>query len=50
MRVVHVAPTPFGAGGLFEGGERYPLEPDHGLRGRRLPMVEAAVRLAAGWA
>jgi glycosyltransferase involved in cell wall biosynthesis len=26
MRVVHVAPTPFGAGGLFGGGERYPLE------------------------
>jgi glycosyltransferase involved in cell wall biosynthesis len=26
MRVVHVAPTPFGAAGLFGGGERYPLE------------------------
>jgi glycosyltransferase involved in cell wall biosynthesis len=26
MRVVHVAPTPFGDGGLFGGGERYPLE------------------------
>src|SRR3954447_14231852 len=26
MRVVHVAPTPFGADGLFGGGERYPLE------------------------
>jgi glycosyltransferase involved in cell wall biosynthesis len=26
MRVVHVAPTVFGAGGLFGGGERYPLE------------------------
>jgi glycosyltransferase involved in cell wall biosynthesis len=26
MRVVHVAPTPFGAGGIFGGGERYPLE------------------------
>jgi glycosyltransferase involved in cell wall biosynthesis len=26
MRVVHVAPTAFGAGGLFGGGERYPLE------------------------
>jgi glycosyltransferase involved in cell wall biosynthesis len=23
---VHVAPTPFGAGGIFGGGERYPLE------------------------
>jgi len=23
---MHVAPTPFGAGGLFGGGERYPLE------------------------
>src|SRR5215207_10133061 len=26
MRVVHVAPTEFGAGGLYGGGERYPLE------------------------
>lgn len=26
MRVVHVSPTPFGPGGLFGGGERYPLE------------------------
>lgn len=26
MRVVHVAPTVFGPGGLFGGGERYPLE------------------------
>lgn len=26
MRVVHVAPTPFGSTGLFGGGERYPLE------------------------
>ncbi len=26
MQVVHVSPTPFGAGGLFGGGERYPLE------------------------
>jgi glycosyltransferase involved in cell wall biosynthesis len=26
MRVVHVAPTAFGAEGLFGGGERYPLE------------------------
>ena len=26
MRVVHVAPTLFGAAGLFGGGERYPLE------------------------
>ena len=26
MRVVHVVPTPFGAAGLFGGGERYPLE------------------------
>lgn len=24
--MVHVAPTPFGTGGLFGGGERYPLE------------------------
>ena len=26
MRVIHVAPTEFGADGLFGGGERYPLE------------------------
>jgi glycosyltransferase involved in cell wall biosynthesis len=26
MRVTHVAPTDFGDGGLFGGGERYPLE------------------------
>jgi glycosyltransferase involved in cell wall biosynthesis len=26
VRVIHVAPTPFGRGGLFGGGERYPLE------------------------
>jgi glycosyltransferase involved in cell wall biosynthesis len=26
MRVVHVAPTPFGDAGIFGGGERYPLE------------------------
>ncbi|HEX5502771.1 MAG TPA: glycosyltransferase family 4 protein [Thermomicrobiales bacterium] len=26
MRVIHVVPTQFGAGGLFGGGERYPLE------------------------
>jgi glycosyltransferase involved in cell wall biosynthesis len=26
MRVTHVAPTAFGSGGLFGGGERYPLE------------------------
>lgn len=26
MRVVHVAPTPFGEGGVIGGGERYPLE------------------------
>ena len=26
IRIVHVAPTPFGSQGLFGGGERYPLE------------------------
>ena len=26
MRIVHVAPTPFGSAGHFGGGERYPLE------------------------
>jgi glycosyltransferase involved in cell wall biosynthesis len=26
VRVIHVVPTPFGAGGLLGGGERYPVE------------------------
>ncbi|HEX2222204.1 MAG TPA: glycosyltransferase family 4 protein, partial [Candidatus Limnocylindria bacterium] len=26
MRVIHVAPTAFGAAGLYGGGERYPME------------------------
>jgi glycosyltransferase involved in cell wall biosynthesis len=26
VRVVHIAPTPFGDGGIFGGGERYPAE------------------------
>jgi glycosyltransferase involved in cell wall biosynthesis len=26
VRIVHVAPTPFGSGGLLGGGERYPVE------------------------
>jgi glycosyltransferase involved in cell wall biosynthesis len=26
VRIIHVAPTPFGSDGLFGGGERYPLE------------------------
>ena len=26
MRVIHIAPTPFGPTGLFGGGERYPIE------------------------
>jgi glycosyltransferase involved in cell wall biosynthesis len=26
VRIIHVAPTPFGAGGLLGGGERYPVE------------------------
>jgi glycosyltransferase involved in cell wall biosynthesis len=34
MRVIHVAPTPFGAGGIFGGGERYPLELARALAGR----------------
>ena len=33
MRVVHVVPTPFGAAGLFGGGERYPLELARALAG-----------------
>jgi alpha-maltose-1-phosphate synthase len=34
MRVVHVAPTLFGPGGIFGGGERYPLELGRALAGR----------------
>jgi len=34
MRVIHVAPTAFGAEGLFGGGERYPLELARALTGR----------------
>ena len=33
MRVLHVAPTPFGGDGLFGGGERYPLELARALAG-----------------
>jgi glycosyltransferase involved in cell wall biosynthesis len=33
MKVVHVAPTLFGAGGIFGGGERYPLELARALAG-----------------
>jgi glycosyltransferase involved in cell wall biosynthesis len=33
VRVIHVAPTPFGVGGLFGGGERYPLELARALAG-----------------
>jgi glycosyltransferase involved in cell wall biosynthesis len=36
MRIVQVTPTPFGAGGLFGGGERYPLELARALA-RRVP-------------
>jgi glycosyltransferase involved in cell wall biosynthesis len=34
MRVVHVAPTPFGHAGIFGGGERYPLELARAIAGR----------------
>jgi glycosyltransferase involved in cell wall biosynthesis len=34
MRVVHVAPTPFGDAGLFGGGERYPLELARSMAGQ----------------
>jgi glycosyltransferase involved in cell wall biosynthesis len=34
VRVIHVAPTAFGAAGLFGGGERYPLELARALAGR----------------
>jgi len=33
MRVIHVAPTPFGREGLFGGGERYPIELARALAG-----------------
>ena len=34
MRVIHVAPTPFGSHGLLGGGERYPLELARALAAR----------------
>jgi glycosyltransferase involved in cell wall biosynthesis len=34
VRVIHVAPTAFGPGGLFGGGERYPLELARALAAR----------------
>jgi glycosyltransferase involved in cell wall biosynthesis len=34
MRVIHVAPTPFGDAGLFGGGERYPLELARAMAGQ----------------
>lgn len=34
MRVIHIAPTPFGASGLLGGGERYPLELARALSSR----------------
>jgi glycosyltransferase involved in cell wall biosynthesis len=34
MRVVHVAPTPFGEAGLYGGGERYPLELARSMAGQ----------------
>lgn len=34
LRVIQVAPTPFGTDGLFGGGERYPLELARSLAGR----------------
>jgi glycosyltransferase involved in cell wall biosynthesis len=34
MRVIHVAPTPFGDAGLFGGGERYPLELARSMAGQ----------------
>jgi glycosyltransferase involved in cell wall biosynthesis len=39
LRVIHVAPTVFGSGGLYGGGERYPLELARAL------AAEADVRL-----
>jgi glycosyltransferase involved in cell wall biosynthesis len=33
VRVIHVAPTPFGGSGLLGGGERYPLELGRALAG-----------------
>jgi glycosyltransferase involved in cell wall biosynthesis len=34
VRVIHVAPTPFGQAGLFGGGERYPIELARALASR----------------
>jgi alpha-maltose-1-phosphate synthase len=44
MRVVHVAPTPFGEAGLFGGGERYPLELARSMAG---PVDTELVTFAA---
>jgi glycosyltransferase involved in cell wall biosynthesis len=65
MRVIQVAPTPFGLDGLFGGGERYPLELARALAqqidcelltfGRRNHMVQEPTGLrvrtlrALGW-
>ncbi|MCC7106050.1 MAG: glycosyltransferase family 4 protein [Chloroflexi bacterium] len=49
MRVIQVAPTPFGAAGLLGGGERYPLELARALA----PLVESRLvtfgRQAGQW-
>jgi glycosyltransferase involved in cell wall biosynthesis len=65
VRVIHIAPTPFGQDGLFGGGERYPLELARALareipcelltfgRRRRLIDEPAGLRIrtlhALGW-
>ena len=46
MRVIHVAPTPFGADGLFGGGERYPLELARALARRRRRLRAGDLRAA----
>jgi glycosyltransferase involved in cell wall biosynthesis len=49
VQVVHVSPTPFGAGGLFGGGERYPLELARALAGGvRCELVTFGAE-AGGW-
>jgi hypothetical protein len=46
VRVVHVAPTLFGPGGLLGGGERYPVELARALaaRGHELERVVLSTR------
>jgi glycosyltransferase involved in cell wall biosynthesis len=49
VRVIHVVPTPFGAGGLLGGGERYPVELARALAPHVDCMVLTFDRRQAMW-